>query len=359
MKKYNFITKLALIILSVIFAGCTKDIPDKFPMDAMPAPTAIKITSSTIKDNQEITPEHSITVSFNNIMDSVTMDISGIKGNTNLDPTSTSATFKPFSKIAEGSYTMKITGVDEYGQEITKTITFVVTNNVISVPSSSMIAYSSNLDGDYEIYLIKTDGSEMTQLTSNSAQDTQPVWSPDGRFIAFSSDRDGVQMWNSDIFVMRADGSAQTNLTDSPFINEFTPCWSYDGKKILYQTDMKGFIEYYVMSSDGTNSRLMEDADIFDFAYPWVFGDNMLISDNTSGNSEIYLEPFVGGDTINLTNHFANDFAPAWSPDGRKIVFVSDRDFNNEIYIMDADGSNQKRLTRNFVDDSQPCWSPF
>jgi dipeptidyl aminopeptidase/acylaminoacyl peptidase len=358
MKKYSFITKFALIILSVIIAGCTKDIPDKYPMDAIPAPPAIKITSSTVKDNQEITPEHSITVSFNNIMDAVVIDISGVKGNTNLDTTYTSATFKPFSKIAEGRYTMTVTGVDEYGQEITKTITFVVTNNVIIVTSSSMIAYTSNLDGDYEIYLIKTDGSEMTQLTSNFAQDTHPVWSPDGRFIVFCSDRDGVKMWNSDIFIMRADGTTQTNLTDSQFINEFAPCWSYDGKKILYQTDLHGFNEYYVMNSDGTNSRPMEDADVFDFAYPWMFDEDMLISDNTSGNYEIYLEPFFGG-KINLTNHFANDTYPAWSSDGSKIVFVSDRDFNNEIYIMDADGTNQKRLTRNFVDDSEPSWSPF
>jgi TolB protein len=122
---------------------------------------------------------------------------------------------------------------------------------------------------------------------------------------------------------------------------------------------MHGFNEYYVMNSDGTNSRPMEDADVFDFAYPWIFGDDMLISDNTSGNFEIYLTLLDGGAKINLTNHLANDSYPAWSSDGREIVFISDRDFNNEIYIMDADGSNQKRLTRNFVDDSQPCWSPF
>jgi TolB protein len=166
-------------------------------------------------------------------------------------------------------------------------------------------------------------------------------------------------MWNSDIFIMRADGSAQINLTKTQGINEFNPCWSFDGKKILYQTDMYGFNEYYVMGIDGTNQRPMEDVEYFDFAYPPVFGDNALMSDNSSGNYEIYMDSLTGGDLINLTNHFANDTYPAWSPDGHKIVFVSDRDFNNEIYIMDADGSNQRRVTRNFVDDSQPCWSPF
>ena len=346
-----------------MLVGCTEDIPRKISMDDMPSPPSLKIVNSSVREDQEINPEHAITVTFNNIMDSVTIDIIGVKGNTILDTTNTFATFKSFSTIPDGIYTLTIKGKDEYGQEFqAKTVTFSVKGGSIEPPPSSMIAYTSNLDGDYEIYLIKTDGSDLTQLTSNFAQDTQPVWSPNGKFIAFSSDRNGAFIWNSDIFVMRTDGSAQTNLTKSTGVSEFSPFWSFDGKKIQYQTDIHGFNEYYVMNADGTGQRLMNDEEIFDFAYPAVlgeFGGDMLISNNLNGNYEIYFETFDGKNSINLTNHIANDISPAWSPNGRKIVFVSDRDFNNEIYIMDADGSNQKRVTRNFVDDNNPCWSPF
>ena len=160
---------------------------------------------------------------------------------------------------------------------------------------------------------------------------------------------------------MRADGSAQYNITNTLGVNEYNTIWSLDSNKIAFRTDFDG--NWYVINTDGTNLRLWDNSDsLYDYAYPWVFNGNELKEDASSGNYEIYLNPYGSGNWTNLTNNWANDHSPSWSYDGNYIVFSSDRDLGNfvsEIYIMDANGSNQRRLTYNSADDSQPCWSPF
>lgn len=346
------------IILVFLFFGCTEDIPDKLDKSQLPAPPALKVVSTSVKNGQEINPEYTISVSFNNYMDIINMEISGVKGTVEIDPTGASATFKPFSKLSDGAYTLTVSGKDEYGQEVGPTsITFYVKSGIPI--TKSLIAYTSNLDGDYEIYVMNTDGSNIKQLTYNFSQDTQPAWSPDGKYIAFSSDKDGSYMWNSDIFVMRSDGTGIVNLTKTIGINEYSAFWSLDSKKIGFLSDASGSEDYYVMNIDGTGVRLMQDFEFPDFAWPSVFGD-YYIYEELNGNYDIFIDLFAnpkGG--VNLTKHSANDRYPTWSPDGRKIAFVSDRDFNNEIYIMNFDGSNQTRITYNNADDNHPNWSPF
>ncbi len=122
------------------------------------------------------------------------------------------------------------------------------------------IAFQTNRDGNYEIYVMNGDGSGLTNLTNNPADDWNPVWSPDGNKIVYSSNRDG----NNEVYVMNADGSNQTNLTNSP-ANDENPDWSPDGKKIAFDTDVDGNKEIYVMNADGsaktnlTNAPAMHD----------------------------------------------------------------------------------------------------
>ena len=82
------------------------------------------------------------------------------------------------------------------------------------------IAFDTDRDGNYEIYVMDADGSNQTNLTNNPAQDGYPSWSPDGSVIAFISDRDG----NYEIHVMDADGSNLTNLTNNP-ASDGSPSW--------------------------------------------------------------------------------------------------------------------------------------
>ncbi len=359
MKKCRIIITLFIILF---LAGCTRDISDKITEDDFPNPPLLTVVSSTVRNDMEISPDHEITMTFNNVMGSVNISISGVSGNTTLGSGNTSATFRAFSAIPEGTHILTVTGTDEYGQEVHQdAITFHIKKGVEPPPpSSSLIAFSSYRDGDYEIYVMKPDGSKMTPLTDNSAQDTQPAWSLSGDYIAFSSDRDGLYAWNSDIFIMRSDGSAQTNLTNSPSINEYNAFWSLDGNSIGFMTDRNGFEEYYIIDIDGTNIRPMDESNLADFYYPWIYLENLLIWNNFSGNYEIYLENFDG--SYNLTNNVWDDKWASWSPNGEKIVFSSNRDMGNEIYeiyIMDADGSNQERITFSYTDNAHPCWSPF
>jgi hypothetical protein len=109
------------------------------------------------------------------------------------------------------------------------------------------IAFISKRDGNWEIYVMNADGSGQTNLTNNPAHDWGPSWSPDGRRIAFYSDRDG----NWEIYVMNADGSGQTNLTNNP-ADDWGPSWSPDGRRIAFFSDRDGNREIYVMNADGS-----------------------------------------------------------------------------------------------------------
>lgn len=116
-------------------------------------------------------------------------------------------------------------------------------------PSEPHVVFSSDRDGNWEIYSMNSDGTGVTRLTDNPAADIAPRWSPDGRQIAFHSGRDG----NFEIYVMNADGSGSRNLTNRPSQESFAH-WSPDGTRILFQSDIDGNFEIYVVNSDGAAS---------------------------------------------------------------------------------------------------------
>ncbi len=114
--------------------------------------------------------------------------------------------------------------------------------------SEYRIAFASDVDGDWEIYLMDADGGNSVRLTHSRRSDYYPFWSPDGTKIAFFSNRDG----NSEIYVMDADGGNQKRLTDNPATDK-APCWSPDGTRIAFNSNRDGNYEIYVMDVDGNN----------------------------------------------------------------------------------------------------------
>jgi TolB protein len=185
-----------------------------------------------------------------------------------------------------------------------------------------MLAFFSFRAGNVEVYVMNADGSAQRNLTRNAAGDNSPAWSPDGRKIAF--------VRNNDIYVMNADGSGRRWLTHIPGM-DLVPTWSPDGRKIAFVSRRK-------RCPSEPDDRL---------AY-------------VCGNAEIYVMNADGTGQRNLTRSpaYAYYSSAAWSPDGRKMAFVSDRDGNAEIYVMNADGSAQRRLTLNPASDGDPVWSP-
>ena len=226
-------------------------------------------------------------------------------------------------------------------------------------PANGRIVFQSNRDGDFEIYVMNADGSGQTRLTDNEASDGFPSWSPDERRIVFQSHRDG----DSEIYVMNADGSGLTRLTDNEAW-DWVPSWSPDGRRIAF---MSGG-EIYVMNADGSGQTRLTDNEASDGSPSWspdgrriVFSSNRDDPDPDDDDriSNIYAMNADGSGQTRLTYNEGWDGAPSWSPDGRRIAFQSDRDGgDSEIYVMNADGSGVRRLTDNDARDSAPSWSP-
>ncbi|MDH5506701.1 MAG: protein kinase [Anaerolineae bacterium] len=224
----------------------------------------------------------------------------------------------------------------------------------VSLSKNGKIAFVSERDGNFEIYVMDHDGSNQTRLTTNSYSDSHPSWSPDGRHIVYYSRKNG----NFDIFVMDADGGNKRQLTTDT-ANDKYPSWSPDGKLIAFQSERSGNSDIYLISPTGKNlTRITVNSGTDEFP-EWSPSSNQIVFQSTMhGNEELYIYDLNTASTTRVTQNSAYDGAPSWSPDSRKIAFHSNRSGNWEIYIMDVNGKNVTRLTDYPYDDWSPAWSP-
>jgi Tol biopolymer transport system component len=244
-----------------------------------------------------------------------------------------------------------------------------------TAPAVSRIAFASDRDGDFEIYVMNADGSGQTQLTYNDAFDGYPAWSPDRTKIAFQSDREWA---NGAIYVMNADGTDQHSITTSPGYHEGQPAWSPDGTKIAFVSDREEMnYEIFVMNADGSEPRRLTYFYGQDGDPSWSpDGTKIAFSSSLGGPDEGrtifvisanpvgYLDPKPGLTQLTKPDPYStwSDSDPVWSPDGTKIAFTSTQ-HGRDIWVMNADGVNadgtgQTRLTADPASDWMPAWSP-
>jgi len=201
----------------------------------------------------------------------------------------------------------------------------------IASTSPETIVFSSFRPSNWDIYLFEKTGAPARRLTSDPALDYNAVFSADGRWVVFCSERRG----NPDLYALELKAlelkreAPPRLLTDSQAMED-APAFSSDGRRLAFVSTRDDNAEIYIMAFDPEKPASLIKA-------------------------------------INLTRNPAGDFNPAWSPDGKKIAFSSERDSpqrfgppgvrSSDIYVMDADGSNVLRLTSAKGWDGSPAWS--
>ncbi len=213
---------------------------------------------------------------------------------------------------------------------------------------------------DEQLTLIGVDGSNVRSVSADggatSVAGIQPVWSPDGARIAFATEQNG----NRDIYVIDANGANLTQLTTDPADDQH-PSWSPDGNQLAFTSNRDGQNEIYTYDvNSGALTRITEN-DASDVQPSWSRNGTQIAftSDRNDNNQEIYVMDANGDNVNRLTNSPDADTQPSWSADNNQIVFVSQRDGGDrEIYVMDANGSNPTRLTDAPGQDVQPTFKP-
>lgn len=263
------------------------------------------------------------------------------------------------------------------------------------------VAYSSQRNGDYDLFIADSLFETPQPVTDSIGDEFAPVWSPDQSKLAFVSITQGIE----DICVLDMDTKTINNLTNSP-ASDGTPAWSPDGTRIAFISWVNSNYELFVINSDGTALQQLttnvgiDRSPVFidqhrilyisehvgnyglylldtisrEFTVVLIAGgekripslspDNKtvvfsMIADN---NWDIYTFPVDGGEPMRLTDDPAEDSYPAWSADGKTIVFMSTRDqavdaapYASKLYVMQADGENEMRVFDETTDDRHPA----
>lgn len=271
------------------------------------------------------------------------------------------------------------------------------------------ILFQSQRDGNSEIYSISPNGTGVSRITTDPADDIEPAWSGDRTRIAFVSDRDGndeiytmvagggspvrlttlagsdrrpafgdfdeliffdsTEDGDEEIFVTNADGTgAPTQLTSNATPFDQGPSWHING--VLFTSFRDGVDNIYEMRKDGSIQHLRINTGLHDYQPDWSpDGRNIAFTQQDfAGNDNIFVVMnvyAVGGPTITRQLTFNNvegqnlmsSRDPTWSPDGAWIAFSSNRGGNRDIYIMTPDGLNVTRVTTDAASDSRPAWS--
>jgi Tol biopolymer transport system component len=226
----------------------------------------------------------------------------------------------------------------------------------------------------YELFIMDINGKNQEKITSipmfigNNQIDTliqeiQPSWSPDGKKIAFSSNRDAlINKLNYDdleIFLIDLDSYEITQLTKAKDYS-LTPDWSPDGNQIVFMSNRDGDWDIYIMNSDGSGKDINITNNKTSERFPsWSNdGEKIVYHSDRDGNNNLYLYDLDTKTETQLTNNPAGDWTGRWSPDDNWITYCSDRDGDYEIFIMNLITKEEIKITENQVVDGLQNWIP-
>ena len=246
-------------------------------------------------------------------------------------------------------------------------------------PDGERIVFLRNADPSgnsnaTEIWVMRADGSGQMQLTDNAVQDDQPSWSPSGRRIVFQRDADGFEgPDDGELWVMRADGSRERQITDNA-VEDNEPVWSPTRRRIAFSRDSDpdpaaADFEVFDVRPNGSGARQLTDADGFDGGPDYSpDGKQIAFDSERDGDPDVFVMEHDGDNPTQLTGEDpaenAVDILAAYSPDGRFIAFSTNRDSpppteSFEVYVMRADGSEETNRTNNPAFEIEPDWQPL
>jgi Tol biopolymer transport system component len=214
---------------------------------------------------------------------------------------------------------------------------------------------------DDGIWVSDADGRHRRRLTHDGGFD--PTFSPDGGQIAY---RLLLAADDGEIWVMDANGGNMRDLVNDPKFSDWGPAWSPDGRLIAYDSNRRVGLAIWLMTADGSGQRIITHGH---GEYPSWSPDGKRIAYAGGGYYDIHVTDADGSNDRALTTTAAYDMGPAWSPDGAWIAYHTQADYypdlgeagmgpEMEIHVVRPDGSDDHRITFDRVEDSFPAWSP-
>jgi len=257
------------------------------------------------------------------------------------------------------------------GQTASETFNIVCT----SPPDGRVLFWAYN-NGLGDVFVVNVDGTGVLNLTNDHlARDIHPAWSADGEKIAFASDR---AAGNFDIYVMNKDASGLIRITTHPGF-DVEPAWSPDGSRLAFESERDGSIEIFLVNADGSGlTQLTDDTGgLTDASIPTWSPDGSRLAfigfSRITTQDNVYSIAVDGTGLLQLTGPAPTctqtgrpswtDWAPDWSPDGTRIVFMRGFDCDTEgvrLLTMNADGNFPVDITPDGLDQPSiwPTWSP-
>jgi len=276
-----------------------------------------------------------------------------------------------------------------------------ISNEIIKVLSGhdgiflTKLAFVGNASGHKEIYICDYDGHNLRQITKDKSIALLPRWSPNGNKVVYTSYKNGSPMlfmknlasggvkrisarsglnigasWspegdkmaltlsrkgNSDIFTIDLTGKIIRRLTRHWGI-DVSPSFSPDGKKIAFVSSRSGSPQIYIMDLTNRTEHRLTFEGKYNTSPSWSTLNQIAFVSLNSGHFDVWTIAAEGGMLRRLTEDQGNNEDPCWSPDGRYIMFSSNREGRYHLYIMNANGQNQGSIVSMKGDQSSPSW---
>lgn len=277
---------------------------------------------------------------------------------------------------------------------------------------SRIVTSRSTKPGQKEIFIMDWDGANSKQVSSHKSIAVSPTWSGDGKTIAYSafafhandkrrnldlftydtttgrrflvSYRKGINSGstffpdgrnllltisnsgNPDLFKMSLDGKSLDRITNGPRgAMNVEPAVSPDSSKIAFSSDRNGRPHIFIMNVDGSNVRQITIAGEYNSSPRWSpDGQRLVFAGFDKSHFDIFTVNADGSDMVRLTSakkqngKMADNEDPSYSPDGRHVLYISNRTGNNQLYISTIDGEVERRITFDNSSYFKPHWSP-